>query len=362
MEELETLVSQNQPWIEAQKNILTAIAPSISVDEVMDAFKEGLFVYFKQQYRLETPGSQKNKIIPNQFTNPEYLQQEIGVYTFEFINLLKSSLKYGATPNMALEIAKFAYRHNADTVKKLSKKYKSVGPGVIRRTLVLHPKSSAEFLQNYETKLAELTLANPDVDEGIIKQGLQYDQSKIEEYIKKILARSQELHDKFPSVKMSAINRIVLQYQFSKHEKAIADFSKRVGDLGVLFPLTTNVQLRKSVIEFAALNFDLGADVEFIQGYLKKVPILLKEHSEIEPWIIRRAAAYHSNDSEGYLKKSMKEVADLIKEFSGIPPEKVTSIYFNKRTKYRKLLEEMSSNKNFVVPEGDDADDEESLL
>ncbi len=213
--ELIDVLSENQDWIDEQKHKIRGILTGIDENEVFQAFKDGLMIFFKQQYRLLTQdqktSSRHSKAIPNVLEDQEYIREQIIAYTFDFIQLLKASIKEGMTPTQALEIASLSYHHNPDVLRELTKKYPEVNEIVINQAIIRYPSNPEKFINYYINKVVELSFKYPDVDQWAINLVALHHTSNPEKTIDRFLKLVPELKSKYPDVRITVIKQASLQ-------------------------------------------------------------------------------------------------------------------------------------------------------
>ena len=213
---LGVVMSENQDWINEQKNKIQNIIPDINDEELFGTFERGLMTFFKQQYRLFTQDQQTSsthelKIIPDILKDKEYIRQQITAYTFDFIQLLKKSIKEGMTSRQALEAASLAYRHNPNIFRELTIKYPDATEMAIDAAIIGYPSKSEKFLEGYRQRVAELSSKYPEIDKWVINFVAVAHPSHPEKTIDRFLKLIPKLKEKYPHIRLTAIKQAALE-------------------------------------------------------------------------------------------------------------------------------------------------------
>ncbi len=111
-------------------------------EDVREAYLGGLVVTVTQEYRFlktEPGGLAKLK-------DADYIQKMVLGYSFDFFRTLRVCEKLGIGPNLAIKVAKLAYRLNPNKLIELSAKYPEVDGSIIKEAVV-YSSDSEGFLE-----------------------------------------------------------------------------------------------------------------------------------------------------------------------------------------------------------------------
>lgn len=225
---LNDLILENKGWVEEQKGKILKIVEGLDEQEVFNAFENGLMTFFKQQYRLFTQDQKdlRHIEIPAALQDKEYVRNQIAAYSFDFIQLLRNSIKEGATPKQALQLAMLAYHHNPDIHRAFAEKYPDVNEIVINQAVLKYPSHPEKFVENYLEKVNELSEEYPDVDKWVINFVALHYISQPEGAIDRFLALVPQLRAKYPDVRVTAIKQASLQPDPDAFIKSFQDSGK----------------------------------------------------------------------------------------------------------------------------------------
>lgn len=208
---VDQIIAENNVWIEEQRAKIAGIITGVEESKVWRAFREGLMIFLKQQYKFLTKDYQKGeREIPPELKNPDYLKAQISAFTFDFIQSLKRSEKRGDTSIQALQFAKLSFRCDPDTVDRLLRIYENVDPWIVKRFVVRfsHPEN---FLNLFIEKREELTDRYPDVSQSVISRILCDNFHQPDEAIRKYLKILSQLKRDYPDTNHWTLSHAALK-------------------------------------------------------------------------------------------------------------------------------------------------------
>ncbi len=209
--ELSVVMSENQEWINEQKEKIKKLFPDLNDTELLKSFEDGLMTFFKQQYRLFTydPDTRKREI-PLILQNKIYIQEQITAFTFDFIQLLKSAQKMGMTSKQAIEVAKLSCHYDPDILRKLKAKYPDIGKWVINHAIIGYPSNPGKLIDDFIENTKKFEVKYPDVFPYVIKYAVLRQPTAPETFIKSFIKRRDELYLIYPAVAKGIINQYAL--------------------------------------------------------------------------------------------------------------------------------------------------------
>ncbi len=334
---LQNMSIRHEDWVNKKLERLASYGVTLHITDMEDSYRSGLRNTFIQDYRT---GKKLNLFKNHNFSNPEYIQDVIAAYTFDFYRIVTTSCRLGIEPIRAIQIAKHAHHHDPDTLAAFQKTYSGLPSYAITYALINSPAYPETVLERVTKALKELPVKYPDIPRDTILSIALYRNGPYEEQLNMIENMTKRLAPLFPKLPAYIITLAVVSYT-NRAKEFLEDVESKISSLTPVFP-----SLPSHIITHAAINYPSNS-MQFLETVQEKKEYLKSLFFDTPPSIILYAIVHFTDDPSSFLTTYESNIKRLSLLYKGLAKRHIihASVYYpgNPEKYLDQIREEKSS-------------------